>query len=196
MLSAEHNIQVTQPTTPAQYFHLLRRQMVRKWRKPLIVLTPKSLLRHPRVVSDLQEFSDGSFQRLIPDDRGPEAAAKTKRILICSGKVYYDLWKERKDGGLTDEVAILRLEQLYPLPEQELKAELAKYPEAAETIWVQEEPQNMGAWWSLRIRLGEKLFGLREWRLASRPESASPSTGSMDMHKLEQKELLEAALHG
>lgn len=196
MLSAEHNIQVTQPTTPAQYFHLLRRQMVRKWRKPLIVLTPKSLLRHPRVVSDLHEFTDGTFQRLVPDDRGPEAAAKTKRILICSGKVYYDLWKERKDGGLTDDVAILRLEQLYPLPEQELKTELAKYPDSAETIWVQEEPQNMGAWWSLRIRLGDKLCGSREWRLASRPESASPSTGSMDMHKLEQKELLEAALHG
>src|SRR5690606_32118966 len=133
------NIQVAYPTTPAQYFHLLRRQVLRKWRKPLVVMSPKSLLRHPQVVSSLEELSTGTFQRIIPDSLEPNRVP-TERILLCSGKIYYELEQRRRESGRED-VAILRVEQLYPFPEKILKDALARYDADVPVIWVQEEPE-------------------------------------------------------
>jgi 2-oxoglutarate dehydrogenase E1 component len=189
--AGEHNIQVAQPSTPAQYFHLLRRQVLRRWRKPLVVLTPKSLLRNPQVVSSLEEFTHGSFRRVISDNR--ETPRETRRILLCSGKVYYDLLEAREKQERHD-VAILRLEQFYPLPETQLREALSIYEDETPLVWVQEEPENMGAWWFLRMRLGERVFGSFPLSHVSRAESASPATGSHTAHKLEQEQLLRAAL--
>jgi 2-oxoglutarate dehydrogenase E1 component len=193
-MAAEHNIQVCQPTTPAQYFHLLRRQVIRKWRKPLIVLTPKSLLRHPEVVSDLSELVGGSFQRILPD---PDVQLRrARRVMLCTGKVYYDLKKSREEREL-DDVAIIRLEQLYPLESDDLIATLEGLPRGAELYYVQDEPRNMGAWPYLKLNFGDDLIAAG-WHLkpVTRSESASPSTGSMAAHLLEQKELIEAAFEG
>ncbi|MEC8555980.1 MAG: 2-oxoglutarate dehydrogenase E1 component [Planctomycetota bacterium] len=190
LLTAEDNIQVTQPSTPAQYFHMLRRQAIRRWSKPLICLSPKSLLRHPAVVSPLEDFSSGSFQKILPDVR--ESQAGTKRVLLCSGKVYYEL-AERRDK-LGADVAIVRIEQYYPLSEAELLDALKPYEAGTDLCWIQEEPTNMGAWSFLKVRfgdfLGDKGFKLRR---ISRVESASPSTGSASAHKLEQDDLLDEA---
>jgi 2-oxoglutarate dehydrogenase E1 component len=188
-LSAEDNMQVVNPTTPAQFFHVLRRQVNRAWRKPLIVFTPKSLLRHPQAVSTLDELATGSFQRVIPDD--VVDPAKVTRILLCAGKVYYDLAAERRKRKRED-VAIVRLEQYYPLSGALAKA-LAPYREGTPVVWVQEEPRNMGAWYFLNARRGELLSGRHPLSLASRPESASPATGSKAAHDLEQSMLLEDA---
>ena len=184
-LCAEDNMQVVYPTTPAQMFHLLRRQVLRPWRKPLIVMTPKSLLRHPKAVSSLSELATGTFQRVIPD---PDADGAT-RVILCSGKVYYDLLAERGDNRGT---AIVRLEQLYPLSERELSAALAPYAADAPVVWVQEEPENMGAWRNLRVQFGTQLLG-HPFSGVYRPASASPATGSGSAHKLEQKDLMRAA---
>lgn len=189
-MSAEHNIQVCQPTTPAQFFHLLRRQVLRKWRKPLVVLTPKSLLRHPQVVSPLEELATGSFQKILKDDQVDLATAE--RLLLCTGKIYYDLWERREQQQLRD-VAIIRLEQLYPLSAEELAAAIAGLPKGKLISWVQEEPTNMGAWSYIRLNLGEVLQQHHRLRRVSRVESASPSTGSMAAHKLEQADLIDAA---
>jgi 2-oxoglutarate dehydrogenase E1 component len=176
-------------TTPAQFFHVLRRQVNRLWRKPLVVFTPKSLLRHPEAVSTLSQFAEGSFQRVIPDDL-PDPA-KVKRILLCSGKVYYDLAAERRRRKL-DDIAIVRLEQLYPLSDA-LSRALAPYREGTPVMWVQEEPRNMGPWYFLNARRAE-MFGARHpLALVSRPESASPATGSSAAHQLEQKMLIDQA---
>lgn len=191
MLSAENNIQVAQPTTPAQYFHLLRRQVLRRWRKPLVVMTPKSLLRHPRVVSPLEEFVNGRFRRVIPDER--QDPKRTRRILLCTGKVYYDLVDAREKQNHHD-VAIIRLEQLYPFPELQLREALDSYADDTPLFWVQEEPENMGAWWFIRMRLGHRAFGCFPLSHVSRAESASPATGSQAAHKLEQEQLIAAAL--
>jgi 2-oxoglutarate dehydrogenase E1 component len=188
-LSAEDNIQVCNPTTPAQLFHVLRRQVHRPWRKPLVIFTPKSLLRHPDAVSSLDELVAGGFQRVIPDTlvQPPEV----KRILLCSGKVYYDLAAERQRLGRRD-VAIVRLEQLYPLSDA-LDRALAPYASGTPLVWVQEEPRNMGPWYFLNARR-EALFGDRHpLSIACRPESASPATGSKAAHDLEQQMLLDAA---
>src|SRR5262249_29840022 len=142
-LSAENNIQVCNLTTPAQYFHALRRQVKRDFRKPLIVMTPKSLLRHKDAVSPVSEFTDGQFREII-DDSAAEPD-RVRRVLACSGKVYYDLQQARRDGGVRD-VAIVRVEQLYPLHEEHLKQVLGRYRRAKDLVWVQEEPLNMGAW--------------------------------------------------
>src|SRR5690606_14504085 len=139
---------------PAQFFHVLRRQVVRPWRKPMVVMTPKSLLRHPEVVSPLEELTNGGFQKILPDD-SPDAS-KIKRLICCAGKVYYDLKKGRQDAG-RDDVAILRFEQLYPLSEAEIEAALALYRRELPVIWVQEEPENMGAWGYLRLRFGSRM---------------------------------------
>jgi 2-oxoglutarate dehydrogenase E1 component len=188
-LSAEDNIQVCNLTTPAQFFHVLRRQVNRLWRKPLVVFTPKSLLRHPEAVSTLPQFAEGSFQRVIPDDL-PDPT-KVKRILLCSGKVYYDLAAERRRRKL-DDIAIVRLEQLYPLSDA-LSRALAPYREGTPVMWVQEEPRNMGPWYFLNARRQE-MFGARHpLALVSRPESASPATGSSAAHQLEQKMLIDQA---
>ncbi len=197
MLAAEDNVQIAQPTTPAQFFHLLRRQVLRPWRKPLFVLTPKSLLRHPRAVSSLEELSAGRFRRVLPDERPAEKAksAKTDRVLLCSGKVYYDLVDQREELG-RDDVAIVRIEQFYPLPFDELREALAGVPDGTPAFWVQEEPANMGAWWFFRLWFGERLFDRLPFARISRPESASPATGSKTSHKLEQHRLLDRAFGG
>jgi 2-oxoglutarate dehydrogenase E1 component len=186
-LAAEDNMQVVQPTTPAQYFHVLRRQVLRRWRKPLVVLTPKSLLRHPRVVSALEQFETDRFHRVLPDDEvDPEAVT---RIVLSSGKVYYDLRARREEAGRSD-VALMRIEQFYPLPELSLRAALERYAEGTPAVWVQDEPENMGAWRFLRHHLGDSLFGLHPLSAVTRPASASPATGSSGSHKIEQEELL------
>jgi 2-oxoglutarate dehydrogenase E1 component len=189
-LAAEDNIQVTNPTTPAQYFHLLRRQVIRRWRKPLIVMTPKSLLRHPRSVSELKEFETGRFQRILPDQRAN--AGQTLRILLCGGKVYYDLEKAREELG-AGAVAIVRVEQLYPLADDVLLRALEMYRDGTPVVWVQEEPQNMGAWSYLRARFGETLLKRFPLSVISRPASASPATGSAASHRLEQQQLIADA---
>jgi 2-oxoglutarate dehydrogenase E1 component len=189
-LCAEDNMQVVYPTTPAQFFHVLRRQVVRPWRKPLVVMTPKSLLRHPEVVSPLEEFTSGRFQKIMADDL-PDAS-KVKRVLCCSGKVYYDLKKGRQETG-RDDVAIVRFEQLYPLSENEIEAALAPYNPELPVVWVQEEPENMGAWGYLRLRFGSRMAG-RDLKVVARPASASPATGSASAHRLEQQLVIDRAL--
>jgi len=192
-MSAEHNIQVCQPTTPAQYFHLLRRQVIRKWRKPLIVLTPKSLLRHPRVTSPLEELATGRFQKVLLDE--VVSGSDADRLLLCTGKVYYDLLESREERGL-DNVSIVRLEQLYPLSDEELLAATDGLADGKELFWVQEEPTNMGAWPYIKLIFGDMLSERFALQRISRVESASPSTGSMAAHRLEQAELIEAAFSG
>ena len=188
-LAAEDNLQVVQPTTPAQMFHVLRRQVMRSLRKPLVVLTPKSLLRHPECTSSVEEFQ-GQFQRLLAgrDNPAPEA---TKLVLLCSGKVYYELLRERRERG-RDDVALWRLEQLYPVAEAEFERALQGIAKRIPVRWVQEEPANMGAAVHLRVRFGEKLDGHR-FDQVTRPASASPATGSHASHAIEQRDLFEAA---
>jgi 2-oxoglutarate dehydrogenase E1 component len=193
-LCAEDNIQVAQPTTPAQIFHLLRRQVMRSIRKPLVVMTPKSLLRLPAAASPLSDLSTGTFQRILPDKYVNEQK-KTRRILLCSGKIYYELADEREKLNLQD-VAILRVEQLYPLRAEHMQAALAPYAKDTPVFWVQEEPENMGAWWYMRIHFGEKLLGQYPFSVVARAESASPATGSHTSHHNEQHKILEQAFAG
>lgn len=188
-LAADDNIQVTYPSSPAQYFHLLRRQVIRPWRKPLVVMTPKSLLRNTEATSLLSELSQGTFQRIIPD-RQP--GAKATRILCCTGKISYELEKQRLSLRRND-VAIIRLEQLYPLHRPELEAVLAPYADGTPLYWVQEEPENMGSWRYLRQVFGERFLGRFPVSVISRPGSASPATGSYNSHRQEQAELLTRA---
>ncbi|HEX3999878.1 MAG TPA: 2-oxoglutarate dehydrogenase E1 component [Pirellulales bacterium] len=189
-LSAKDNIQVVNPTTPAQFFHLLRRQVLRVWRKPLVVMTPKSLLRNPKVVSTLQECAEGSFLRVIPD--AAPAGRKINRVLLCSGKIYYELEQKRTDLK-RDDVAIVRIEQLYPIPKEPLKAALANCADRTPVFWVQEEPENMGAWRFLRGNFGDHLFDRLPLAGIYRQSAASPATGSASSHRLEQEQLLMAA---
>ena len=189
-LAAEDNFQVAYPTTPAQYFHLLRRQVLRRWRKPLVVMTPKSLLRHPNATSDRTELANGRFLRVLPDTR--TSPAETKRILLCSGKVYYDLEKARGELGRTD-VAIVRIEQLYPLTDDAVLQPIQAYAPGTPVLWVQEEPLNMGAWPYWHQRFGEMLLSRFPMSVRSRPASASPATGSPGSHKLEQERLIGEA---
>ena len=193
-MTAEQNIQVCQPTTPAQHFHLLRRQVIRKWRKPLVVLTPKSLLRHPEVVSPRSEIAGGEFQRILTD---PNIDVKqARRVMLCSGKIYYDLKKRREETERND-VSIIRIEQLYPLSSEELIATLEGVPRDGELFFVQDEPLNMGTWPYIKLNFGDD-FAAAGWNLrpVTRAESASPSTGSMAAHVLEQRELIDAAFEG
>jgi 2-oxoglutarate dehydrogenase E1 component len=191
-LCAEHNMQVCVPSTPAQMFHMLRRQMKQDFRKPLIVMTPKSLLRHKLSVSPLEDLTRGSFRRLIDevDDVQPQ---KVTRIVFCSGKVYFDLLESRRADGIHN-VALIRVEQLYPFPNEEYAAVIRKYSHAHEIVWCQEEPQNQGAWYQIRHRLNEPLT--REHRLlyAGRAPAAAPATGIAQMHMEQQKQLVDAAL--
>jgi 2-oxoglutarate dehydrogenase E1 component len=191
MLAAEDNMQIVVPSTPAQHFHALRRQVVRPWRKPLVVLTPKSLLRNPSAVSPLPEFASGRFQRLLADETIPQE--DVKRVVICSGKIFYEL-REARESATVQDVALVRLEQLYPFPEAELGAVLKQYPEGTPLVWVQEEPENMGAWVFLRARFCTAAFGRYPFSGVTRPASASPATGSSSSHQLEQKELIKKAL--
>jgi 2-oxoglutarate dehydrogenase E1 component len=196
-LCAEDNIQVVNATTPAQYFHVLRRQMYggperRGMRKPLIMFTPKSLLRHPKVVSRAEEFTGGGFREVI-GETSAMAADRVNRVLICSGKIYYDLVAAR-DEREADNVAILRLEQMYPFPKKELGDQLMRYAQTADVVWVQEEPLNMGGWRVMSDFIQPLLDSSRRTlRYIGRPESASPATGSYKTHAKEQQEIIDAA---
>jgi 2-oxoglutarate dehydrogenase E1 component len=186
-LAAEDNIQVCQPSTAAQYFHLLRRQALRPWRKPLVVFTPKSMLRHPDAASSLEEFSRKRFLTVIAEPKTESA----ERVLIASGKIGHELRQERKLRGDTS-TAIVFLEQFYPFPEADLAAVLAEYPAAREYVWVQEEPANMGALFYVLPQIEDVARG-RPVRSVKRSASASPATGSARAHELEQKTLLTLA---
>jgi 2-oxoglutarate dehydrogenase E1 component len=188
-LGANDNIQVVYPTTPAQYFHCLRRQALRKWRKPLVILTPKSLLRHPQVMSSLDEFVHGKFQRIIADLR--ERPKSTRKVILCTGKVYYDLEQRRREAGHED-VALVRIEQLYPLHEEALRAALMPYGDDIPAYWLQEEPENMGAWPYLNQRF-RGIICDRPLSVICRPRSASPATGSARTHREQHSLLLTAA---
>ena len=191
-LCAEQNMQVCVPSTPAQMFHMLRRQMLRSLRKPLIVMTPKSLLRHELSVSALEELSRGGFASVIDeiDDLEP---GDVQRIVFCSGKVYFDLLRARRAAGQRD-VAIVRIEQLYPFPVEEYQATLARYPKAQEVVWCQEEPQNQGAWYQIRHRLQELAGERRPVYYAGRAPAAAPATGLAKIHDAEQQRLVHTAL--
>jgi 2-oxoglutarate dehydrogenase E1 component len=190
-LCAQHNMQVAVPTTPAQIFHLLRRQMIRYFRKPLIVITPKSLLRHKEAVSSLAELADGRFQNVIGEvDKLDEK--KVRRVVVCSGKVYYELLAYRRQTRI-DDIAIIRLEQQYPFPHDDYKREVAKYPKAKEVVWCQEEPQNQGAWYRLNVYLRADIEEKKLLFYAGRPVSASPAVGYAAKHNAEQKQLIEDA---
>lgn len=188
-LCANDNLQVAFPSTPAQFFHLLRRQALSRWRKPLVVLTPKSMLRLPAARSPLADLAGGSFQRVIPD---LESTDKPGRILLCAGKIYHELAKWRAEEK-RPEVAIVRLEQLYPLPPGLLEKALARYPDGTPVVWTQEEPLNMGAWPYLWMRFGATIDGRFPFHVVARTEAASPATGSAAAHKLEQESILKAA---
>ena len=189
-LAAEDNMQVVNPTTPAQIFHALRRQLVRPWRKPLVVMSPKSLLRHPLVKSGLNDLSLGTFQRIIVDP--VEDSSAVKKLLLCSGKIYYDLLAAKTDGDFED-VALVRFEQLYPLSDKTVNDALNPFAADVPAVWVQEEPENMGAWTYLRARFLDKLPDGRPFSGIFRHASASPATGSAGSHKMEQQRLLDAA---
>jgi len=191
-MCAEDNIQVVNITTPANLFHCLRRQVVRPLRKPLVVMSPKSLLRHPKAASPLDDFTNGGFQRIL-GDVAPANGAKRKveRVLACSGKIYYELEDEREKLGRAD-VAIVRFEQLYPLSDETIGKALEPFDAKAPVVWVQEEPANMGAWGHFRLRFGATLLG-RPFHGVTRPASASPATGSSSSHKIEQQEILDRA---
>ncbi|HEX3897482.1 MAG TPA: 2-oxoglutarate dehydrogenase E1 component [Rudaea sp.] len=193
-LCALQNMQVCVPTTPAQMFHLLRRQMVRDCRKPLIVLTPKSLLRHKLAISSLDDLSRGGFQLVIPDTT-VKSGQKVRRVVLCSGKVYYDLVEDAAKRGVTD-VAIVRVEQLYPFPRDEVKMELAKYPAAQEVVWCQEEPMNQGAWYQIQHHLLACIGDEHSLHYAGRVRSPSPAAGHLSTHVAEQSKLVEQALVG
>jgi 2-oxoglutarate dehydrogenase E1 component len=193
LLAAEDNLQLVQPSTPAQFFHVLRRQALRTWRKPLVVFTPKGLLRHPKCTSALADLATGRFLRVIPDPLESGRSGDTvERILLCTGKVYYALEQQRQELQRQD-TAIVRLEQLYPLPEHALHAALRVYRDGTPIVWVQDEPENMGAWRHLRARFGASLFDRFPLSHAARVESASPATGSASSHKLEQRQLMDKA---
>ncbi len=189
-LAAKDNIQVVYPSTPAQYFHCLRRQVLRPWRKPLVVMTPKSLLRHPGCVSPIEDLARGTFQRVLPDREVRPRDAK--RILLCTGKVYYELLEKRKALGAGD-AAIARIEQLYPLPEETLRGLFEGARDGTPVFWVQEEPENMGAWRHIRAHFGASLLGRFPLAGVSRPEAATPASGALSSHRVEQERLLSAA---
>ena len=188
-------MQVCTPSTPAQIFHLLRRQSVRPLRKPLIIMSPKSLLRHKLAVSPLEELANSRFQTVI-SEIDPLDAAAVKRVVICGGKVYYDLLEKRRELNMND-VAIVRVEQLYPFPDRHLIEALSTFPNTQEVFWCQEEPMNQGAWYNTRHNL-ERV--MRQWKpeltiaYAGRPSSAAPACGSVYLHAKEQAALVAYAL--
>jgi 2-oxoglutarate dehydrogenase E1 component len=196
-LCAQDNIQVCNITSPANYFHVLRRQMHRPFRKPLIIMTPKSLLRHPLAKSSAQEFIDGDFKRILSDPR-PSADAETKKVILCSGKVFYDLLEARDAAEITD-TQIIRLEQLYPFPGEPLTERLSRMPQLEEIVWCQEEPRNNGSWFFVDPLIEEaaKAAGVSapRPRYAGRSASASPATGLAKRHTAEQAALVADALH-
>ena len=193
-LAADANMQLVQPTTASQIFHVLRRQMVRDLRKPLIIMTPKSLLRNKDAASPLSEFTKGGFQTVIPEQNQDVVrnASKVKRIVACSGKVYYDLVKKRAENEDND-VAIIRVEQLYPFPHKAFSAEIKRYPQATEVVWCQDEPQNQGAWFFVQHYIYENLRDGQKLSYSGRAASASPAVGYSHLHQEQQKALVEGA---
>jgi len=190
-LAADTNMQLVQPTTASQIFHVLRRQMVRDLRKPLVIFTPKSLLRNKDATSPVSEFTKGSFQTVIGETKDLKAD-KVKRVIACSGKVYYDLVKNREAKG-ADDTAIIRVEQLYPFPHKAFAAELKKYPNATDVVWCQDEPQNQGAWFFIQHNIHENMQSGQRLGYAGRAASASPAVGYSHLHQDQQKALIEAA---
>jgi multifunctional 2-oxoglutarate metabolism enzyme len=193
-LCAEDNLQVVNCTTPAQYYHMLRRQALQEKRKPLIVATPKSLLRHPQALSTSEELASGKFNPVI-DDSNISSPDDVNRIVFCSGKVYYDLLKHQQDEGVTD-VAVVRLEQFYPFPNSDVKNILSRYENATDIVWCQEEPKNMGGWSFVWPRLMEQTFDDQAVRYIGRVASAAPATGSAKLHAAEQERLVQRAITG
>ena len=193
-LSADANMQIVQPTTASQIFHVLRRQIVRNLRKPLIIFTPKSLLRNKDATSPLSEFTKGVFQTVIPENKEEviKKADKVKRVIVCSGKVYYDLVKKRQEKGIED-AAILRVEQLYPFPHKVFAAELKKYPNATDIVWCQDEPQNQGAWFFVQHYIHENMLEGQKLGYSGRAASASPAVGYSHLHQEQQKALVDGA---
>ncbi|MBE2898668.1 2-oxoglutarate dehydrogenase E1 component [Pasteurellaceae bacterium 20609_3] len=192
-LCAEQNIQVCVPSTPAQVYHMLRRQMLRPMRRPLIALTPKSLLRHPLAISEMDELLNGTFQPVLPEVDALDPTA-VKRVVLCAGKVYYDLLEKRREKG-QDNVAIIRIEQLYPYPTQEVQAVLAQYQHVKDFIWCQEEPLNQGAWYCSQHNFRTSLPDGASLNYVGRAASASPATGFASLHNAQQKALVEQALN-
>ena len=190
-LAADTNMQIVQPTTASQIFHVLRRQMVRPLRKPLIIMTPKSLLRNKDATSPMSEFTTGQFQTIIPDAKQPKGSDSVRRVIVCTGRVYYDLAKRREETN--EDVAILRAEQLYPFPHKVFAAELKKYPNAKDVVWCQDEPQNQGAWFFVQHNIHENMLDGQKLGYAGRPASASPAVGYSHLHQEQQKALIEAA---
>ena len=190
-LAADANMQIVQPTTASQIFHILRRQIVRNLRKPLIIFTPKSLLRNKDATSPISEFVKGSFQTIIPESKELKAD-KVKRLVMCSGKVYYDLAKKREELG-QDDTAIIRVEQLYPFPHKAFSAELKKYPNVTEIVWTQDEPQNQGAWFYVQHYIHENMLDGQKLAYSGRAASASPAVGYSHLHQEQQKALVEGA---
>jgi 2-oxoglutarate dehydrogenase E1 component len=191
-LCADNNMQVVQPTTASQIFHLLRRQMIRLFRKPLVIMTPKSLLRNKDAGSPLSELVKGSFHTVLGEVDDSIDRKKVKRVLACSGKVYFDLVNARKERGASD-VAIIRVEQLYPFPHKALSTELKSFPNFTELVWVQDEPQNQGAWFQIQHNIMENLSDGQKLAYAGRPASASPAVGYYDKHYAQQKALIDTA---
>ena len=193
-LCAEMNMEVCQPSTPAQVFHMLRRQAIRKQRRPLVVFTPKSLLRHKDAVSTLDELAKGQFQHII-GEVDPLDAKKVTRVIFCSGKLYYDLVAARRERNI-GHIAIARIEQLYPFPQEAFQAEMAKYPKSTEVVWCQDEPRNQGAWYWIASRnhLSRSLSSKQQLLLVSRPASPSPAAGYYSKHNAQQKSLIDSAL--
>jgi 2-oxoglutarate dehydrogenase E1 component len=190
-LAADTNMQIVQPTTASQIFHILRRQMVRNLRKPLIIMTPKSLLRNKDATSPLSEFTKGGFQTVIPEVKDLKVD-KVKRLIVCSGKVYYDLVKKREEKG-ADDVAIVRVEQLYPFPHKAFSTEVKKYPNATELVWTQDEPQNQGAWFFVQHYIHENMLDGQKLGYSGRAASASPAVGYSHLHQEQQKALVDGA---
>jgi 2-oxoglutarate dehydrogenase E1 component len=191
-LAADNNMQIVQPTTASQIFHVLRRQMVRMFRKPLVIMTPKSLLRNKDATSPLSEFTKSDFKTVIPEQHADIVADKVKRVIACSGKVYYDLVRKREDRKAQD-VVILRVEQLYPFPHKAFAAEMKRFPNATEVVWCQDEPQNQGAWFFVQHYVHENMLEGQKLGYAGRPASASPAVGYSHLHQEQQKALLEQA---
>ena len=191
-LAADNNMQIVQPTTASQIFHVLRRQMLRMFRKPLVIMTPKSLLRAKDATSPLSEFTKGEFKTVIGERDESIVADKVKRVIVCSGKVYYDLVKARAEKKASD-VAVIRVEQLYPFPHKAFAAELKKYPHATEIVWCQDEPQNQGAWFFVQHYVHENMTEGQKLGYAGRPASASPACGYAHLHQEQQKALLDQA---
>jgi len=192
-LAADNNMQIVQPTSASQIFHVLRRQMVRMFRKPLVIMTPKSLLRAKDASSPIAEFTRGEFKTVIGENHPDLNPEKVKRIIVCSGKVYYDLVRKREERKAVVDVAIFRVEQLYPFPHKAFAAELKKYGGATDIVWCQDEPQNQGAWFFVQHYIHENMGEGQRLGYAGRAASASPAVGYAHLHQEQQKALLDQA---